>query len=367
MKSFKALSVVSAMLAAASLHGHGVVDAWTSAPMGIAVTRCEYSTRGVFVQFETDLEPPYYVGVYRMNEVSLARRFPIREVQVETTSAFIPVDVVTMPAVFVQVMTPGAAYCGSTNETYRRELTPSEFKSWRRAIEESEAWRNDDPGKTYELRDEGVMDLVDDFLWAGFIKTAETNLSFTLSGRKMEPDVESVETNIVQDVIFTNICTRVHADLEVEYVKTNSGSYASTYLGGEPTASVVTNFYADGDGYFCEDIIKYPQHNEHENVTTNYSREFKHPVPHEYSFHIGDGRNDVGTGYRILMFEDLGMCQAQRAYSAKTNMSDVIYVPCGFRALASHDGYIYTTDWEGRRYFQKVTNRVDHVFGGGLR
>ena len=356
-------AIASGLLAAVSLLGDSVVDAWTSAPMGIGVTKCEYSTRGVFVQFETDLEPPYYVGVYRMNEVSLARRFPIREVQTDTTSAFIPLDVVTMPAVFVQVMTPGAAYLGSTNETYRRELTPSEVKSWRRAIETAEILKNDDPGTTYELHDEGAMDLVDDGLWTGFIKTAETNLSFTLSGRKMEPDVESVETNIVQDVIFTNICTRVHANSDVEYVRTNYGSFVSTYLEMEQTVHVVTNLYADGDGFFSEIIFRYPQHNDHENVTTNYSREFKHPVPHEYSFRIGNGNNDVGTGYRILMFEDLGMCQAQRAYSAKTNMSDVIYVPCGFRALASHDGYIYTTDWEGRRYFQKVTNRTDHVFG----
>lgn len=277
MKSIRVFSaIVSALLACGQVLGNSVVDAWTSAPMGIAVTKCEYSTRGVFVQFETDLEPPYYVGVYRMNEVGLARRFPIKEVQTDTTSAFVPVDVVMMPAVFVQVMTPGAAYLESTNETYRRELTPAEVKSWRTAIERSKTWRNDDPGTTYELRDDGVMDLVDNHLWAGFVKTAETNLSFTLRGKKM-------------------IDSRL--------------------------------------------------------------------VPHEYSFHIGDGKNDVGTGYRILMFDDLGMCQANRAYSAKTNMSDVIYVPCGFRALASHDGYIYTTDWEGRRYFQKVTNRVDHVFG----
>lgn len=361
MMSFKSLSVVvSAVLAAASLRGNSVVDAWTSAPMGIAVTRCEYSTRGVFVQFETDLEPPYFVGVYRMNEVGLARRFPIREVRVETTSAFIPIDIVMMPAVFVQVMTPGAAYRGSTNETYRRELTPSEVKAWRTAIERSKTWRNDDPGTTYELRDDGVMDLVDDFMWAGFIKTAETNLSFTLSGRKMEPDVESLATNIVQDVAYTNIRTRVLGSGEVEYVKTNSGSYATTVLGGGPTVTTTTNFYASG-GYYFDRMFRHPQHNDHENVVTNYSRWNKHPVPHEYSFRIGDGRSDVGTGYRILMFEDLGICQAQRAYSAKTNMSDVVVIPCSFRALASHDGYIYTSDWEGRRYFQRVTNRVDHV------
>lgn len=281
MKSIRVFSaIVSALLACGQVLGNSVVDAWTSAPMGIAVTKCEYSTRGVSVQFETDLEPPYYVGVYRMNEVGLARRFPIKEVQTDTTSAFVPVDVVMMPAVFVQVMTPGAAYLESTNETYRRELTPSEIKSWRTAIENADRWRNDDPGTTYELRDDGVMELIDNYLWAGFVKTAETNLSFTLSGKKM---VDS------------------------------------------------------------------------------------HLVPHEYSFHIGDGKSDVGTGYRILMFEDLGMCQAQRAYSAKTNMSDIVVIPCGFRVLTSHDGYVYTTDWEGRRYFQKVTNRVDHVFGGGLR
>ena len=258
-------------------------DAWTNAPLGICVTRCDCSTRGVYVEFETDVEPPYLVGVYRMAEIGLGRKFPIREVETESKSACITVDLATIPTVFVQVMTTGAVSRCSTNELARRELTPTEFRAWRAAIENAAPWTNDDPGKTFELANDNSMEIIEDYLLSGFIKTDATNLCFIASGR----------------VAVTN------------------------------------------DGFRLE--------------------------PREYPFRIRNGRNDIGAGYRILMFEDLGVCQAQRAYSARTNMSDTVVIPCGFRALSSHNGYIYTSDWEGRRYFQCVTNRVDHIFMKGGR
>ena len=339
-------------------------DAWTDAPLGIGITRCDCSTRGVYVEFETDVEPPYLVGVYRMLEIGLGRKFPIREVETESKSAYIPMELASIPTVFVQVMTTGAVSRCSTNELARRELTPAEFRAWRSAIENAAPWTNDDPGKTFELPTGNSLEIVEDYLWAGFVKTDETNLCFTLSGRKYEPDVESVDTNTVQDVVYTNIQTVLDEELAVMSVRTNAGTYSTPHLDMEYLHEVHTNSYAYG-GFSVQEIYRHPLHDDHLEYSTNFSRWAKHPVRHEYSFSLGDGRNDVGTGYRILMFEDLGVCQAQRAYSARTNMSDTVVIPCGFRALSSHNGYIYTSDWEGRRYFQKVTNRVDHVLGGG--
>lgn len=357
----RAAVIAAVMLALASQAAYRP-DAWKDAPLGIGVTRCDCSTRGVFVEFETDLEPPFLVGVYRMVEIGMGRKFPIREVEIESKSAYIPMELATIPSVFVQVMTTGAVSRCSTNELARRELTPSEFRSWKAAIEHAVPWTHDDPVRTFELYRGNSMEIVDDYLWAGFVKTSETNLCFTLAGRKYEPNVESVDTNMVQDVVYTNVQTVLDEDLAVMSSRTNAGMYSTPHLDMEYRHDVRTNSYAHG-GYNVQEIDHHPLHNDHIEYVTNYSRQAKHAVPLEYSFRLGGDSAGVGSGYRILMFEDIGICQAQRAYSARTNMSDTIVVPRGFRALSSHNGYVYTSDWEGKRYFQRVTNRVDHAFG----
>lgn len=253
-------------------------EQWENAPLGIGVTACGYSTRGVYVRFETDLEPPYVVGVYRAAEEGLGRRFPVAEVETSAKEAFIPGDF-TFVTVFVQVLAKSAVDNYAKDDIGRRTLTRSEWDQHVEMIRNAAPFVNTNASVSFEVPKDNVMDLIDDYTWSGFLKTTETNFCFTLAGRKAEKD---------------------------------------------------------GDGEF-------------------------RMVPHEYSFRISNGRNDIGTGYRIMVFEDSGVCQAQRAYSSRTNMSDTVIIPCGFRALTSHNGYIYTTDWEGRRYFQRTTNRIDHI------
>ena len=354
------LSSVSAAVAAANFAQR--YELWEEAPLGIAVTRCDYSTCGVHVRFETDIEPPYVVGVYRPSEEGLGRRTPVSEVETTAKEVFLPGNF-TDVALFVQVMSKDVADRYAADEIGRHVMTRTEWHEYVETIRNAAPFANHDAGGTFETDAANRMDLVGDFTWAGFVKTADTNLNFTLRGRKAEPDIDSVVTNVVQDVMSTNISTSVSRDGTVEYVRTNSSAYATTSLSMVERHSVFTNDYAGG-GYFAQEIFHHPMHNDHEACTTNYLKHSHHMVPHEYSFSIADGRNDVGTGYRIMMFEDTGVCQAQRAYSARTNMSDVVVLPAGFRALSSHNGYIYTTDWEGRRHFQRVTNRVDHVIGG---
>lgn len=356
------LIVVLAIATVAASADDSRYEAWADAPLGIAVTRCDYSTRGVHVRFETDLPPPYVVGIYRACEEGLGRRFPVAEAETESKEAFVPGNF-SGATVFVQVMVK-SALDRYIDEVGRRTLTRDELDSHVRAIKGAAPFVNANADCTFETPSGNFMEVVDDYTWIGFSKTSDTNLCITLAGRKAEPDVESVETNVVQDIIYTNIATRVLSNGDVEFVRTNYGVYASVNLGIKDSHSVASNAYAYG-GYYLQHIYAYAQHNDYEQVVTNFSKRNYHTVPVNYEFRITNGRNDVGTGYRIVMFEDTGVCQAQRAYSARTNMSDAVVLPAGFRALSSHNGYIYTTDWEGRRYFQKVTNRVDHVLGGG--
>lgn len=260
-------------------------EAWESAPLGISITRCDYSTRGVFVRFETDLKPPYYVGIYRPSEESLGRRTPVAEIETSIKEAFIHGDY-TPVTLIVQVMTKDVIDRYADDDVGRRVLSDGEVDCYMSSIRCAAPYVDTDAA-SYSIDGRKMMELTGDHTWVGFAKTSETNLTLRLHGVKYEP-------------------------------------------GERP----------DDD--------------------------FR-PVTVDYSLYLRDGRADVGTGYRIIMFERSGVCQAQRAYSARTNMSDTVVLPAGFRALSSHNGYIYTTDWTGRRCFQRVTNGVDHVFGGWIR
>lgn len=336
-------------------------NAWTNAPLGIAVTRCDYSTRGVSVRFETDIEPPFVVGVYRPREGVLGRRYPVAEVETSTKIAFIPGNF-TDATLILQVMTKAVVDRYADDDFGRRVLTPAEWREYAAVVKNAEPYVNSDASVSFEAEAENRMELVEDDTWAGFVKTDQTNLCYTIEGRRAEPAVESVETNIVQDVVYTNVTTYLDVSNVVMSVLTNAGVFATTNLELGDRRQVVTNTYADG-GCVVTETDSVAMHNDHVGYSTNYSATAYSLVPHEYTFRIRNGRSDIGTGYRIMVFEDVGVCQAQRAYSARTNMSDTVVLPRGFRALSSHGGYVYTTDWEGRRYFQKVTNRVDHVFG----
>ena len=372
MKSNRFAAVLSALILSAAVPyslfpvpTSSYYEQWENAPLGIAITRCDFSTRGVYVKFETDLNPPYYVGIYRPDEENLGRRLPIAEKETRIKEAFFPGDY-TSVTLFAQVMTKDVVDRYADDEYGRRTLTREETDGYMSVIRNAAPYVNRNASGTFEIDRRNTMELLEDYTWVGFVKTADTNLTLNLRGIKYEVDPDAVTTNvsiskIVQDVVFTNVSTLVSSSQTVYRVETNSGVIATIDLGLTYTKRVSTNENAWG-GFIISDWSFYGQHNDHAVCVTNYSHNTLRPVPHNYSLRLRDGSADVGTGYRIMMFENSGVCQAQRAYSSRTNMSDAVVLPAGFRALSSHNGYIYTTDWHGRRYFQKVTNRVDHIF-----
>ena len=333
---------------------------WEGAPLGIAITRCDYSTRGVRVKFITDIDPPYVVGVYRPGEENLARRFPVAEVETDMTEVFFPGDF-TDVTLFVQVLAKSVVDRYAEDEIGRRMMTRGEWLNYIDCIRNAAPFVNTNANVTFETETRNCLNLIEDYTWTGFVKTAETNLHFTLQGRRAEPDVGSITTNIVQDVLYTNIVTLAGTGAVSPSVETNVGVYATDWLDMPDRHVVTSNKHLVGlERWMTQDTYHHPLHNDYETYVTNYLTTV-HMVDHEYSFSLRGADVSRGTGFRIMMFEDSGVCQAQRAYSARTNMSDTVVLPRGFRALSSHNGYVYTTDWEGRRYFQRVTNRVDHV------
>lgn len=354
-------------------------EAWENAPMGIAITRFKANSYGLFCDFETDLPPPYYVGIYTIDELNfpLNRFFPFMEVETwNTKNVFIGCGLVQKDcACFLQVLSKSAK--DSFTNKYgiaRRELTPEEWKAHTDRLEAESGYIVSDPEFSLEftrdridsLNQEGII--VSDNTWCMFSKTDETNFTFTITGRKWHPGVESIETNVVQDVEYDNWFYNYDGVNPDPVTATN---LVGTFEGATGTVDYWdhTNItlYAGGPAYFKSITHYHYLHNDHYSYKTNYSKWFGRLIPESHTFSITNGTCDIGTGYRIVSFTDRNEVYVQRAYSTLTNMSDEVLLPRIHSAFTAHDEYKFTTDLYGRRYFQRETNAVpDKINWNGI-
>lgn len=75
----------------------------------------------------------------------------------------------------------------------------------------------------------------------------------------------------------------------------------------------------------------------------------------------------VGTGFRVLVFDDTATCQASVAYSAKPNMSQEVLIKRGWKSLSSNGSWKIASDWEGAPVMVPCTNATPYViYGEGL-
>ena len=341
---------------------HSNEAAWTNAPLGIAVTDCVYSTRGIGVRFLTDLPGPYNVSVYLPREMSLRRNRPVREVVTDANEAFLPGNFQEV-AVFVQVM-PQHVVESNTN---RVALTDVEWRAHVAEIRDAPPFLSADSDRSREFwpvsrATASALSLLSDYTWVGFVATAEPNPSFNFTVGRL---IGTIVTNWVQDIAYTN-WTAYYRQGETEPYRasTNAGVYATERLDRGDWHFISTNGCADGAIMVsCTD--EHAQHNAYPQFTNDASRGPVHSEPYEFNLSIEGADTSVGTGYRIVYLGDTGAVLAQRAYSARTNASDEVCIPRGFRSLSAHGGYRYTADWEGRLYFQADTNSTPDVIGGG--
>lgn len=244
---------------------------WEGAPMGFRIDEVMRNSYGVRVRFTTDLPPPYVVAVFRMEEYSLGRHFPVRHKIVRDTDAFIAVDL-TGCTVFLQVGAVGSMM----NAGFSRDLYPGEIAAWKKRCAEGQNFIVHKPYYTAEewkhMTYGQPMQLVGDYTWAGFVPGPSSGLG--VRARAVEPGGE-----------------------------TATG-----------TASV-------------------------------------------------EGLDDsVGGGTRVVRFEDTGDWHFARAYSARTNRSDEVICPRGFKPLAARDGYVMRPDFFGDPVIVEApTNAVDGV------
>lgn len=378
---------IACCIAAASARADSNPDAWTNAPLGIAIRKCSYDAHGVDVRFDTDLEPPYLVGVYRSEEIGLGRRFPVAEVVTSSKLARVPVK--TMDAtLFVQVMTSGA------EKHSRRTISQTEYQDFVDRIKGSPVLTNHNAGTTWEyVRDDPAMELVSDNTWLGFRQSQLKDVTFSFSGRTNITEIVTtkpypwvtLDSALYEFSDMPSVWTSPYYDWSNrKSAKYTNGTVRAEFSDGQDAQS--------GELYGIACYLRSPNHANWQFVHTNsvnghvfvsvhraynprtqYGPCTPYNVYHKsdpvtFSSSVTNADVSVGTGYRVLFFCDRNEVMAQRAYSARTNMSDEVIIERGFKSLSTHDGYRLTKDFDGRLYFQADTNAApDRIHWEGIR
>lgn len=198
-------------------------DAWTNAPLGIAITKVKVNSYGYFCDFVTDLPPPYYVGVYQTEEIQFggSRVLPFKEVETwKTNGVYIGSGLIQKDrSCFIQVMS-SEAHNEMTNlwAGVRHELTEEEKKEGAEQVEKSSGFYNEDPNASIEF-DRNMLEewnkhgqLVADNTWVMFVETNASVFAFDVYGTIFVKDPGGpghIETNDTYSVVVTNGCTDV--------------------------------------------------------------------------------------------------------------------------------------------------------------
>lgn len=157
---------------------------WSDAPLGINITYCNYDSYGVDVVFETDLEPPYVVGVFMAVESGFYRRdYPIDYRIVNGKSCYISGDFLSKGYTFVQVFTESV-----TNSPDFRCLTPEEVDQRYRNFYSSgrgldfKLERDEDEYWTEQYNSTNMV-IFDDYQWGVYYPTMTNEIVVTANGR----------------------------------------------------------------------------------------------------------------------------------------------------------------------------------------
>ena len=346
---------IGAFLIGSSTAGEGLADAYRDAPLGIVITNIVYDSYGITVHFDTDLEPPYGVGVYRAMERGLQRLYPIAETVVQGKCAYVPGDF-TDATSFVEVMTR-TRFRGL--DAYRRELNKDEKKSFREYVANhpvlirpreaewllaGDAWAPDNVmGQSHG------MELIGDHLWVGFVFSSDPAFSFSIRGTKSEPVYKDVQ--VIRQITETYWYQPVKGSTSrYDWSLWNTSTNLITGDVSESETKTFSSIYEaheDGLAYKRRKVVTTTiPTGEVESVMDGFAR-----VPHEFSAAsvIADPEQlRRGVGYRIAINDQTGEAVAMRAYSARTDCSQAVYLPRAFRGLFAHDGYRLTMDQDGR-------------------
>lgn len=344
-KSFIAAFILMPVLALADL-----ASDWENAPMGIVITNCVYDTYGVSVQFETDLEPPYIVGVYESWEDGLGRNFPVAETTTDSKHAFVAGDF-TDVTTFVEVMKPSRYTRGMP----RRLLSAYEKKMYRDDLMHREVLRTS-PEQERVFADinwapDNVMgqvkgmELITDHTWTGIIHSNDTDPEFSFKGKTAVDNVVTGQVFMFVQEEYWHLREFPRQDWVLVSCKTNETIGAI----GVTEAKSGTSIYGP-----YEKPCKYTSIKRFwaliptgKNVEYTDGHKLIDVEMQPFSIHATEEQASRGTGWRVVFNDESGETLAMRAYSARTNCSNTVYLPRLFLGLNAHDGYRLTTDQNG--------------------
>lgn len=358
------------------------LSAWNDAPLGIAITNVVYDTYGVAVKFETDLEPPYIVGVYDSFEDGLARCFPLAEVTTDTKAAFVPGDF-TDVTTFVEVMHPSRI----NPSLPHRVLSASERQRMHEYIKSHPVYQREAKSA---FKNQGIvwapdnvmgkqkeMQLIGDHLWAGFVFSDANELSFGFNTVKAYPVKDLYRRYTQTTKVYEGKTTRpfplttytstnetcvdvwipeIHPPAEREYL---DGPIYRTRSGRKMMGSVgVTPQDYDRNGFLWRKVVVTYEPTEETRERILCSKFAEENTDLAY-LSASKEVMQRGLGWRFVMDDrkiDTHVC---RAYSARTNCSQTVYLPRAFVGLSAHDGYRLATDANGRVIIIPDTN--EHI------
>lgn len=166
-----------------------------SEQMGICITNVQLESHGIRVDFVTDVEPPYRVGLHLPAELNLARARPLAFVDTSERTAFIKGNWLDV-ACFVQVykktpeITPeftSVIKDGLWNEAKRR-ICSSPVRT-----EMHPEYSDDAPNMDLSGFQPGAMTLCADGKWTGFVKTDDTSIRRTIKLYPKNGDGDALE------------------------------------------------------------------------------------------------------------------------------------------------------------------------------
>lgn len=351
--------------------------------LGFSITECKRDSNGILVKWETDQEPPYCVGVFRVNEWTLGRQYPYRYAETHEKTAYLSGDF-TRVGVFVQVGAKGSM-------DFKRELRKDEWESQEKWVHDADGSADDRyefvpewmcygshtnftvrpiaDGKVrnYDITNltvtEGANGLVTNTTHSALVVT---NAIVTTSDGGSPRIVNNLAPSLIEP---TRLCIFGKNTWE-GYVKDVGAGLRFKMDGEIPVRvdTVTTNEYTRYNRKY--DVVNQKLTNEivtnhFTRVVTNYTYVGR-TVASPYMNFPADNQNV--KGWRVIWNADNGAFLAERAYSRRIDRSDELLIPRGFVSFSSHDGYIRTVDDFGREFTVPSPNTDDDLFyTDGLR
>lgn len=195
----RALAVAASVLTWTA-RAQSPLDAWMGAPKGICISEVTALPEGLGVRFETDLPPPYRVGVHIPEEVGLpARAWPVAFVDTDDTYAVVTGKFLDV-ALFVQVYKTSP----SVTPAWTRTLSGAEWRSYMERVRSrpprevpSPDYYDNPTDRDLNGVDGEQFVLLDDDIWGCFIRTNATELSLKVGEVLRIPGSEyTLATNV---------------------------------------------------------------------------------------------------------------------------------------------------------------------------